>query len=272
MNPILTHNPEATHSAGFFLRDVPALASEIDQSIPNPDNPALGFSDPAKIVAQYMVTNKNPFGAAEWKQYFGVDVGPETPLSAEFYQWWNGPDPLDVYNDVPNPKPAYETHLTPIFAPQFFPDLQMSRSIPALERLGLRLAHTLNHENYSGFQADSSGWLVMRKNVLMKNKSWEYHQNAIRKLNEKTKAGYKEDPSIVDIATVILPYRNVYREPYLGESSDPRLTCYSHARETVREYYDYRLAIGVAHSTGVGIGHFSNLTDKLLGFVPIRQF
>ena len=277
-----------------FKRDIPVVASVVEKSIQFTGYPHLSSEMVATKIAEYMSTNQNPFGAAEWKQYFGVDVGPETPFEEGFDEWWNGPDPVDVYNRVPKPRlvsethlrPVFaprfftETHLRPVFAPRFFTDIQEktlhARSLQTLSHLGLEFFYNSEAlEQNRNKKAGPSCWLVMRKGVLedTRNQSWEVQQEYLKKLNAVTGAGYEEKPSIIDLATVILPCKRADGERHLGDNTgvEGRFT-YSRGRETVK-YQDkeYPLVLGGSAPSGVRVFCFVYDAGSL-GVAALRKF
>src|SRR5581483_9533892 len=67
--------------------------------------------DTAGIVVSYLLGKENPFGAPEWKRYFGVEIVDAPQLRRSFYTWWFAADPVEPS------KQRCETHLPPILRP-----------------------------------------------------------------------------------------------------------------------------------------------------------
>src|SRR5579872_6322440 len=83
----------------FFECDRPAVMSALSTFLSR---------DPAGIVASYVLGKENPFGPAEWRRYYGLELIDPPKLPTNFYKWWFGPDPLDPK------KQCCETHLPPV--------------------------------------------------------------------------------------------------------------------------------------------------------------
>ncbi|HSX37560.1 MAG TPA: hypothetical protein VLE95_01885, partial [Chlamydiales bacterium] len=233
-----------------FERDLPHLQELIDESQGSQTDPFP--REMVDKIAEYVGMHPHPFGAAEWKQYFQVDVGPEPEFKNGFEAWWNGPDPIDPSKFV------YETHLPPILAPQFLSNEQgtLPRSLATLEKMGLKF-YGEHHRSFRPIKnhvvAEPSHWLVMRKDVLarrgngQRNRSWEKQVQYMKDLNEKKAAGYETEPSMIDLATVIFAHYAWTGEKYLGDwkGMEGRTTL-SYCREYIRAFHMYEIRIPFA--------------------------
>ncbi len=227
-----------------FERDLPHLQELIDESQGSQTDPFP--REMVDKIAEYVGMHPHPFGAAEWKQYFQVDVGPEPEFKNGFEAWWNGPDPIDPSKFV------YETHLPPILAPQFLSNEQgtLPRSLATLEKMGLKFDFTIDRRIFQNIEhvaaAEPSHWLVMRKDVLARpqhyvrisraHRSWEEQIQYMKDLNAQTTAGYETEPSIIDLATVIFARYVWTGERYLGNwTGMEQRTTLSYCREYIRQ-------------------------------------
>lgn len=233
-----------------FTRDIAHRIDELLSSSIEEEEKSLGYyTQPARIIAEY-VADSDPFGAKEWKQYFGVDVGDEPPFEEGFDQWWNGPDPLDVYDKFPDPpRQVRQTHLPPILGPKFITTQNgtlYGRSLKTLQNLGLKFSPTIFFEDFKNLAAGPSCWLVMRKEVICKG--WLNKTGAINQVNEKTGAGYESLPSLIDLATVIFAYHKMHKVHYLGnERGVEKTRTYSLVKER-----------SVKPNENLAIGNFSD--------------
>ncbi len=79
---------------------------------------SLGISlwNPGALVDNVPLAS---FDGEEWHRYFNVEI--ESPLLPDefFSWWWKGLDAVDRFEGRPNPRRNCETHLDPIYRPQF---------------------------------------------------------------------------------------------------------------------------------------------------------
>lgn len=254
------------HSTSFFRDRIIAELREVSL-----------YTDVAGIVADY--TKQNLFGAADWKRQFNIDVGPKIPFGEEVDKFWQGLDPVDVFNRVPNPRYVWETHLRPVFGFEYYKDLQNNthaRSLDTLNQLGLKFAdnNTMALQWYRNKAAAGSCLLVMRKDVLARNKSWSDQQQFLRNVNAATGAGYEVMPSAVDLGTVLLPSIVEDKEYHLGTSkgAEGKLT---HSRcEEVIEYGEIKhpVVFGGSYLSGVWVDTLCVLVDDCVGVAALKKF
>ncbi len=218
-----------------FLRDIPLLTSSVESSMSS-----SGCRDVAGLVAAYMVTQQNPFGAADWRKHFNnINVGPEISFGNELDRFWQGLDPVDVFEQVPNPRYVWETHLRPVFGFESYTDLQNIthvRSLDTLDRLGLKFSFepAVLRENRNK-PAGPACWLVMRKDFLARGESWSDQQQFLKRVNAATGAGYEESLSAIDLGTVLLPSIVEGNKYHFGNGSgDGRDWIFSRSKEVVK--------------------------------------
>ncbi len=180
--------------------------------------------DVATLVAEYVKGDENAFGAKEWQEYYGVDVGPELPFSKDLIDWWLDTDPLEPSKSI------YDTHVPPVLRPQSITNIKTKTkedfNLKALEKIvaapkkgnpghfhemSRMISPALSeHENTP---AGPTCLLVMRKGLLFPNNSDETYddaayakqKDALKALNAKIKPGrgYISETSALDLATII---------------------------------------------------------------------
>lgn len=192
-----------------------------------------------EVIAGYITTREDAFGAKVWKRIFGVDLDPEKELPASFYNFWFSPDPLD------STKKVCDTHLIPVLRPSIFrmkdekhpffyclkqlnqfiqnPCKGYASSTFAVESL----THTEVYDKYKETPAQPACWLIMRKDVIARNLSYAEQLREITAVN-KTMVGYQyeDESSILDLATVVCLHYACTRKRHLGDNSgvEKRLT------------------------------------------------
>jgi hypothetical protein len=194
------------------------------------------------IVNEYVMRRPECFGGAEWRKYLGVDVG-NPVLPDEFVSWWSRSDAVDILDERPNPRSNYETHLDPIWRPQFINearpyDLETLTRLAAAPRNG---GHPMTIEQgaeaftqHARTPAGPGCWLVFRRDVVARNQTYEEQKGYMDRLNGATGAGYERDNALLDLATVVA-VRHVYKgERHLGDSTgmEGRVT-YARSRDLV---------------------------------------
>ncbi len=246
--------------------------------------------DLRKVVIDYLTYDERPFGAAQWKQYFGVDVGEEPSLPDAFYQFWQGPDPID------KTKKVWETHYPPVLGPRYFGACPSIDSFPSdLHRRTLHVLKKLANNPKEGpaarfcgkdelgeheWTAAEPSWIVLRKELIKAELDKPYHwlllpEEMIRRLNRETGIGYEEAISIVDLVTVIFT-----RYVSTGErlfSSGSRL-CYCECKETVEvsdvddhELFDAPLTVGNFQEWG-GLFILAGVSSDRQGVALLKRF
>ncbi len=174
--------------------------------------------DVARLVAEYVKGDENAFGAKEWQEYYGVDVGPELPFSKDLIDWWLDTDPLEPSKSI------YDTHLPPVLRPQFITNIKTKEAF-SLKSLGQIVAapkkgkavrydtdDLLALQQHENTPAGPACLLVMRKGVLYRNyigryddATYEKQKNAFKNLNATIKSDirYVSETSALDLATIV---------------------------------------------------------------------
>lgn len=263
----------------------------------------------ATVIADYITSHEDCFGAEQWREYFGVDVVDKNlglnPY--EFYSFWFESDPIDPTKQI------CDTHLRPIFRPRItkyirgqIPDPYSLRSLgqmiqrPRKGHPARYVYHNARAFNEHGLtKVKSSCWVVMRREVLAKGKSYSEQEQAIADLNKKPNVGYEKFSSVIDIATALCVNHCMTGERLLGDNTgvEKIWTC-SQAKEIVvvkvkesekmkktyqfveRERKCHVLIGGFSASVStvnkttlasLRIGH-TYLNEESIGIVPIRIF
>ncbi|HSX38953.1 MAG TPA: hypothetical protein VLE95_09080 [Chlamydiales bacterium] len=290
---MLSIKPNFARTGSCFERDIPHLQELIEESREKDIKTDPFPIEVVKTIAKYVETHPNPFGAAEWKKYFGVDVGPEPEFKEGFEAWWHGPDPIDPSKFV------CETHLPPILAPQFLRNEQgiFPRTLDTLEKMGLGFS-TLgfstsgvgrNFQNIKNVVADPSHWLVMRKDVLARKSRypdtdthipWEHQKQYMKDLNEQTAAGYEAEPSMIDLATVIFARYVWTGEKHLGSGLDGEegratLSYCSEYMQCLNPHCSFPFIFGGLHESNGKIRTFVDCgrdNSSATGIAALRKF
>jgi hypothetical protein len=238
------------------------------------------IKDVAEIVASYAVDKIDRFGKEEWMRYYGVDVGPEPGLPDAFYKWW-------LSQDVIKPdKPNCDTHLPPVLRPQYV--RKAALNIPlTFDTLGYlaqypkegppsRYAFSDSQalQQHGNTKAGPTCWLVMRKGVFARNRSYAQQKKYIQKLNT-TGADYDEMPSALDLAAIIFAtHVRTGGDRHLGDATgkEGRWT-FSRCKERVKFWKSpsYPSAVGGYAPDGLGVG-ISDCDDKDDGVAALRKF
>ncbi len=191
--------------------------------------------DVARLVAEYVKGDENAFGAKEWQEYYGVDVGPELPFSKDLIDWWLDTDPLEPSKSI------YDTHLPPVLRPQSISIIETNtQKAFSLKSLGQIVAtpakghagHYVDRSpaliDYENTPAGPACVLVMRKGVLFREdafpygeEAYHYHKKALQALNGKIKkdVGYVSETSALDLATIVFTRYTVTGERHLSDGS-----------------------------------------------------
>ncbi len=251
---------------------------------------AYGFPDTAAHrIMNYIIGSEDPFGAKQWQQYFGVDVGFELELPESFYTFWNGADPIDPRKKV------YETHLPPVFRPRFLTHIE-TRTLHSftLRTLDCLVAHPAVG-NQTGFfresplsdplqivkisKAGPSCWLVLRKDVEARGKCYDEQIEYVEEVNRETGAGYETGPSAIDLATVLFARYVARGERYFGdeiglERSMTFSTCAELSTDSDHSYFEsqsYPAAIGGFSSGGLHLST-ARFAESCHGIACVKKF
>jgi hypothetical protein len=263
-----------------------AAAAPLRNPVPDPIDAFLAPYDfPLEIsgiVNDYVMQRPACVGGAEWRKYFGVDVG-NPVLPAEFVSWWPRSDAVDLLDGRPNPRSNYETHLDPIWRPQFIDEAQ-PYDLETLTRLA---AHPLNGGHPMTIQQDTAAfeqhartpagpgcWLVFRRDVVARNQSYDEQKGYMDRLNSATGAGYERENALLDLATVVA-VRHVYKgERHLGDRTgmEGRVT-YARSRDLVLfDDRSYPSAIGGFAPSRVIVSCGCDDADEHIGVAALRKF
>lgn len=253
--------PAATAVAAYeplFFKQ--SIVKELDEALGRPFGICL---DIIEIMTQFLETQK-PFGANEWKNYFGLDAGSEPAFTPEFYRFWHGPDPLD------QTKRVSQTHLMPVLAPQAWKQSKknLPRTLSIFEGMGFNFGakYLKALRNLPG---GPTCWLVMRQDVLARNQIFDHQKLLLRQVNQRTQAGYEEVPSIVDLVTVVFAYQRFNGQRHLGDATgaEGQIT-YSRCKEQpllVLGHFIPGLSIYI-------LSQGANTTQPSIGIAAIRKF
>jgi hypothetical protein len=207
--------PKDLHRKKGVKEESMSLRSSFDLSI---QNQAVGLAAPiAELVSDYVGDSIKPFGKADWKEHYKIDVGIEpNPLLQEFRQFWYGPDPIDAAKRV------YETHFPPVLRPRWITHLPTNTfacyNLYSIDRYITRLRSCpssslkvglINAPVDKAIEANQkvkigpSCWLVLRKEAVGKGLKYPDQVQFIKELNIKTTNQYEEEPSAIDLMTVV---------------------------------------------------------------------
>jgi hypothetical protein len=250
-----------------FDRDIPTIRQELFAN-------TTMEPDVIPTVLQYLKSNDNPFGRAEWIEQ-GYDPGPVPEWSKELSDFWYGPDPIDPTKQVS------ETHIPPVFQPEFLTDLQTSKVMPVslktCRQIGLpfHYAEAAFQQNQNQ-KAGPACFLVMRKGVVeeTRNKTTLEQVEIMKTLNAKTGAGYEELPSIINLACIVFA-RYVFKgERNLGDDTGAKTRwTYSRCAETYKfGKCEYHLEFRGFAPGGSNVSIDSDNYDDNLGVVALRKF
>jgi hypothetical protein len=243
----------------------------------------------ADRIVNYVIGVEDPFGAKQWQQYFGVNVGFDLQLPESFYTFWNGADPIDPRKKV------YETHLPPVFRPRFLTHIETR----TLHSFTLRtLDHLVAHPqvgNPTRFfresplsdplqivkisKAGPSCWLVLRKEVVALGQSYAEQIGYVEEVNRETGAGYEAGPSVIDLATVLFTRyvakgQRHFRDEIGFEGPTIFSTCAELSRDSDHFYFEsvsYPVAIGGFSSEGLHLST-ARFAEPCHGIACVKKF
>lgn len=221
--------------------------------------------DTAGIVVSYLLSKENPFGAPEWKKYFGVEIADPPKLHRGFYTWWFGRDPLDPT------KQRCETHLPPVLRPKGMSLIKLAELVKKpLEgnrtQLNIRIRTVIEIEK---IEAGPACFIVLRRGLLERNQYYKAQVAAIKTLNARTGVGYEPESSVIDLATAVFA-----RYACTGQQWLPALN-FSRAKEKPSDdvvCLGYLRAL-MGADEGLNLGHSCNgRGGDHIGITCVRRF
>lgn len=244
----------------------------------------------AKIVAEYVVdanqiwfeAPKLWFGAAEWRAYFGVDVGPE-PKRPPTDWFKNSPDPINPQKKI------CDTHYPPVLRPRWVTKISSNTlhnfNLHTLEELIKDSAHDKRpkcyvNESEAMFQhgrakGNPACWIVMRKDgVLAQNQMYNQQTKFVENLNKTTEANYEINPSVIDLATVCA-VRNLLTGDFpFGNCGGLRgYRTYSRCKEIVKiQKNEFPVILGNYTEEGLHIYDYDGYNHPGIGIAGVRKF
>ena len=232
--------------------------------------------DVCTIVADYVIS-EDCFGAEKWRRYFGVDVvDPEPAIDPnQFYRFWFGPDPID-----PNKK-FCETHFPPVLRPRFVTHIDTETSYYYnLITLGQLIQHP--QEGYfSRYELDlhqfartitgPSCWIVMRKDLLANGEYYSTQVNAIKHFNVKSKFGYEEETSAIDVSTALSAHYVATGEFHVTHLEDHPNHFMSLAQVKESDEYGYRFRVAGSSRCPWAEGMLSISSESLAPYSLIHE-
>lgn len=239
-------------------------------------------SDNVKIILDF-IENDDFFEAVKWKKHFGVDVEQQGPIPNRLYTFLNKPDPIDPSQN------ARDTHVV-TFRPEFVKLEDCSEFIPYNLKIIGKLAGDPKEGFKSGYvfedspallsnQAKGAGpscWLAMRKTkgVFARGRDFNTQKQYMRRLNETTGAGYEEEPSAIDLATVLFTrYVSTGKAHLRSFWKNGRLRgTYSRCKETFLDQRGvHQVSVGgFMESSGLSITKMD--TDENLAILGLKKF
>ena len=266
-----------------------AAAISLRNPVPDPIDDylrPLGFPLPISgLVNEFVMRRPEYFGGAEWRKYFGVDVG-HPGLPDEFVAWWSDLDAVDLSEGRPNPRRNYETHIDPIWRPEFVNGDQPYN----LETLWGLAAYPLNEGHPTVFTdgteayrqhartlAGPGRWLVPRRGVVARNRTYDQQKEELDRVNKQPGARYERDTALLDLATYVA-VRHVWKgERHLGDSTGME-GCWTNARSRDLVFYSavdkYPSVVGSFALSRMRLHSYcpSCYADEDNGVVPFRIF
>ncbi len=199
----------------------------------------------AKIVANYVADGKI-MDRAGWKEYFGVEIGAETPevqaalAFSDFYRYWHGPNPRDVMENRTPARQVCQSSLIPVVRPQTltFPDgTQIPFTLIDLGRLvrepKKRPAAQYWSENtqtlvqHGETRAGPSRLVVLLQDVVARNKPWSREADDLdekgqvqylQELNRRTGYGCR-NPDTLSQVTVLFAHHVMTGQRPFGDAT-----------------------------------------------------
>lgn len=221
----------------FQKKALKSIISKLSNPTPKPLSSHTQIKDATKLLSPLITIIQiyaiEHFGSAEWNYYYQVTVEQTPELSEDFIKVWEGPDPL-----YPNER-VCDTHFPPVLRPQIVKTdggiEDQSFTLKLLDYLqGNRsgmfyyswlgpidvLRGRLDHLQAAGEAlAGPPEWLLMRKNIIGRNKTAKMMLEFIDFLNRKTGAHYDSFPTAMNLATVVFAENAVRKTRPLGDAS-----------------------------------------------------
>lgn len=254
----------------------------------------LGIISLAELIASYIST-QNVFGAKEWVKYFDLDVVDPEPVF-DFYKFWWGPDPLTPSKQV------CETHIPPVLRPRLVRDINKNiemfdfallskiiktpkegRASKYVEGDSQLLEVLIPKKYISRIDEEPISWIIMRKDVFGRNRTYLDIQGSVEKLNDSTKAGYETCYSVIDVSTVVLAQYVMNGQYHLGTETgmEGRITrafvmedYLIHTRTFFAETFLFRGVVGqFSRENGLSLNTYQeNEKSAETGIVLMRKF
>lgn len=229
-------------------------------------------------------------GPEAWKKFLGVRME-KYELDDKILEFLLEQDAFD-----PN-QLNYMTHLPPIFMPRTLKEKTpkaLKENIPRVHRhrfekcigymrynLGIlnklvqkplkghpsRIDFSLLLSDIDKPQSEHAYWLVARKELVARELSTSEQIDYMKRVNEKTHAGYEELPSVLDLSTVALVNRVVTGDRHLADpDSEPRsFLSLSRCKETVKVKSENQHVVVGSHT------HFDSQKSRgglLVAYIP----
>lgn len=161
---------------------------------------AGAFPGVAQIVVEY-IKNGVVFGPADWREYYGANVGNEE-LTAEAFQWWNSLDAITPFDPAGQPVYNSDTHYGFYYIPARYrpnPDMgEVPLHLQEFEYLAQQpkkgnpsrlndKARKEAFEQNEKVQASAACWAAMRKgDVFFRGQTAPQQRDSLKALNRKT--------------------------------------------------------------------------------------
>lgn len=212
------------------MAGVAALRNPIPHPIDNILNDLIpGFPQSlSNIINEYVIGKLEFFGGEEWRKYFGVDIG-DPKLPAEFFSWWYGQDAIDLFENQPNPRNNFETHIA-VYRPKFINgeayNLNMLFKLSTGKIKRKKPVTTEDHAvlaQCAEIPAGSEGWLVRRKGVVAIGLAYPDQKKYIDSINKQMDAQYECETDLIDLVTVVVQQRILQKELCMQESRESSL-------------------------------------------------
>ncbi|HEV7737476.1 MAG TPA: hypothetical protein VGO47_08925, partial [Chlamydiales bacterium] len=196
---------------------------------------------------------------------------------------------LDLQNKVKNPRRNWETHLDPVFRPQFIRDMSSGENLDynlktlakyaGKPRRGLPMTipqDNLVFKQHADTLAGPGCWLVRRKDIVARNLAYHKEKEFLLHLNQETGARYELENPLLDLATDAA-VRHVFKgERHFGDFTGIE-ECWTFARSRDRVHFgneSYPATLGgFNRSTGLALESFSDVTPhEHTGVAIFRKF
>lgn len=229
-----------------------------------------------KLLWDAMSPPEIAFGAKQWLEFFGVDIGEVPPLPKNIDQIlqsdcpiWEGKKVGETHMLVLVPKviktangeeePLTINNFGKLIKP-YFPDNKDKED-------GYRYFWTEIIKEQGDKPIDKSCWVLMTKDVLPDSRKVNYtkQQNIVAELAKKTKADYKVPNALAAIVSIITQYVKT-SGTYLF-NDNPRT--YTRCQEEIR---DCQVVVGGFAPAGLLVLFFDNYDLVTIGIAALRKF